>query len=60
MYLNFQTASYPTIPLLVEDLWREGNSILRLFFTWDILSHPFPVVFVTCYVHLLKINLVGL
>lgn len=58
-YLNFQTASYPTVLLLIEDLWREGNSILRLFFTRDILSHPFPVVFITCYVHLLKINLVG-
>lgn len=59
-YLNFQTAPYPTVPLLIEDLWREGNSILRLFFTWDILSHPFPVVLIACYVHLLEVNLVGL
>lgn len=57
---KFPNSSYPTVPLLVEDLWREGNSILRLFFTWDIFSHPFPVVFITCYVHLLKVNLVGL
>lgn len=58
--VGFQIASYPTIPLLIEDLWRKRNSILRLFFSRNILSHPFPVVLITCYVHLLKVNLVGL